>query len=145
MNIISENGERVPMQSQWTGREGALRDLLARAFMEAGLIADTEAATVLDQRCDIAVTEPDNQEECFAIVEVKVADPIRGIGQLFAYAHGQYPRPHLVLIVDEAACNSNLAEMWACVEAGIEMWTVRGERVEHRGRLSDVYERVFGE
>ena len=61
----------------------------------------------------------------FAVIEIKVADPICGIGQLFAYRAGLNGNPHLVLVVSQGAFSSRVR--YACLEAGIECWTVRGD------------------
>ena len=78
----------------------------------------TEVALGNGGRCDIAVGD---SRELLLIVEVKTADPLRGIGQLFAYRAGWNPKPSVALAVPPAV-SGLAATKAACRESGVELW-----------------------
>ncbi len=57
------------------------------------------------------------------IVEVKIADPVRAIGQLFAYKSGYDPSPTLILAVPERM-QVDLVTLMACEEGNVELWYI---------------------
>ncbi len=119
--------------------EAALRDALATYLVEHGLSASTEVRMPGGGRCDIAAGEA---EELQLIVEVKVADPLRGIGQLFAYRSGWQPPPSLVLAVPSRGVDWPSLNI-ACFEAGVELWLVEPDGTPRRvcGPSSATYPR----
>lgn len=108
--------------------EAVLRDGLAQYLAEHGLNTRTEAQMPVGGRCDIAAGAA---EELQLIVEVKVADPLRGIGQLFSYKSGWYPKPSLALAIPSEGVDW-LPLNIACFEAGVELWLVEPDGSPHR-------------
>jgi hypothetical protein len=106
----------------WSGWEFVLQDKLRQELRAAGFRVVSEGRLFHRGRYDLAVLDPDNPESnlAFAIIEIKVEDPIRGIGQLFGYRAGLKGDPHLVLVTVAQAWGA--VELWACHEAGIEAW-----------------------
>lgn len=108
--------------------ESALRDGLARYLSRRGLEVRTEAPMPGGGRCDIAAG---TAEGPYLIVEVKVADPLRGIGQLFAYGSGWRPKPSLALAVPSEGVDWTPLNI-ACFEAEIELWLVEPDGKPYR-------------
>ena len=120
--VLRANAAREPLSGAPLSKrdEAVLRDGLARRLAEHGLNTRTEAQMPGGGRCDIAAS---TAEELQLIVEVKVADPLRGIGQLFHYRSGWYPKPSLVLAIPSEGVDWPPLNM-ACFEAGVELWLV---------------------
>lgn len=91
------------------------RDYLAQKLRAGGLQVTTEVQMPISGICDIVVWANELPKQ---LIEVKIADPIRAVGQLLAYGEQWYPRPTLVLattVYDELC-------VLACKSAGIEFW-----------------------
>lgn len=74
-------------------REATLRNGLF-LYLRANRIRSEMEMQMLQGRCDIAVGDRSGVK---ILIEVKIADPIRGIGQLFGYSWGVSPMPLKVL------------------------------------------------
>lgn len=128
--VLRANAAREPLSGAPPSKrdEAALRDGLARHLAEHGLNTRTEAQMPGGGRCDIAAG---TAEELQLIVEVKVADPLRGIGQLFSYRSGWYPKPSLALAIPSEGVDWPPLNL-ACFEAGVELWLVEPDGSPHR-------------
>ncbi len=108
--------------------EAALHDGLARYLGEHGFAVRTEAPMSGGGRCDIAADEAGDVQ---LIVEVKVADPLRGIGQLSLYGSGWHPKPSLALAVPCDGVDWPMLNI-ACFGAEVELWLVETDGSPHR-------------
>jgi hypothetical protein len=115
--------------------EFALQQELSVELWQRGFRISPEQRLFHGGRLDLAVMLPGSLR-AFALIEIKVAEPMCGIGQLFAYRAGLKGDPHLVLVIDSAAYHPMVG--WACKEASVECWTAHGEL------LSPVFRHVTG-
>lgn len=108
--------------------EEAVQTFLFNQLCERGFWATRELQVVPRDRVDIAV-QPNSLFDLLAFFEVKVADPIRGVGQLLSYRGSWHPRPHCVLVVHWSAFNSQTVR--ACQQAEVEMWILRQSGLQY--------------
>jgi hypothetical protein len=113
--------------------EGALRRLIANSErvlqnqLEAelnrrGFETIREMVVVPRDRVDVAVY-PNSDLQVLTLIEVKTADPIRGVGQVLSYKVGAGEPTHCVLVIDRKVFNSQVVR--ACTAAEIELWAMR--------------------
>lgn len=99
--------------------EADMRDSLAERLAGFGFSIEIEANSA-GGRCDIKATMDDSPG---LLIETKISDPIRGVGQLFGYRWDYDPKPTMVLAVPKAISVNRL--LWlSCLEAGVELWLV---------------------
>lgn len=107
-----------------------VRALVVR-ITDRGYHVSLEARSLTGGACDIAIYRPDPavplaRGPLFALVEAKVADPLKGIGQLHSYAAGIDPRPGLILAVPRELDSPRLRH--ACESTGVTLWSVDATR-----------------
>ncbi len=127
-NLADDTAEAPDDASTPLVAEATLRDSLAADLRQEGHTVYTEVIVGNGGRCDIAVG---NEHELRLIIEVKTSDPLKGIGQLFAYRAGWDPKPDVALAVP-ANVGGLAATKAACREAGVELWVVRPDSTVER-------------
>lgn len=99
--------------------EADMRDSLAERLAGFGFSIEIEANSA-GGRCDIKAAMDGSPG---LLIETKIADPIRGVGQLFGYRWDYDPKPTMVLAVPKAISVNRL--LWlSCLESGVELWLV---------------------
>lgn len=99
--------------------EDELQARLRRALRSRSLQVQTEFRAGTTGYVDLFVWD-DGADPCSALVEVKVADASRGIGQLHLYRTAFDTDPALVLAVRADAVTKNLRQ--ACQRTGVILW-----------------------
>lgn len=99
--------------------ERALHDELEELLNERGFETVREMVVKPRDRVDLAII-PNDQHNLRAIIELKTADPIRGVGQVLSYQVGVPELAHRVLVIDGEVLNGQVAR--ACAVAEIELW-----------------------
>lgn len=117
---LANTDELLEQREPRKGSERTMQEDLAHELDDNGFLVEMEHVVPPRDRVDIAVFPNDTYDAC-ALIELKTADAIRGIGQLLSYSFSVPVKPHLVLVVSWPAFTSQTAR--ACKVAGIEMWT----------------------
>ena len=99
-----------------------LQNQLVAELNRRGFETTQEMVVIPRDRVDVAVY-PNSSLQVLTLIEVKTADPIRGVGQILSYQLGVGQPTHRVLVIDREAFNSQVAR--ACTVAGIELWVMR--------------------
>ncbi len=95
--------------------EFILRDHLAQKLRDDGFQVSIEVGMPVCGRCDIVIWGNGLPTH---LIEVKVVNPIQGVGQLLAYGSQWKHKPRLILATTLA---DRLCEL-ACEAVGIELW-----------------------
>lgn len=103
--------------------EADLRDKLAAYLHRRGLRTVKEGR-VFGGYIDLTVVEGG---QAVALIETKVVEPMKGIGQLFGYRSGVKGSPTMVLAVPLELEGVTDLLISACQEADIELWMVEGD------------------
>lgn len=98
--------------------ERALQDRLQEELSLRGFETTREMVVVPRDRVDLAV-HPGSGLQILTLIEVKTADPIRGVGQVLSYQVGVGQPVHCVLVTSWEAFNSQVSR--ACTVAEIEL------------------------
>lgn len=117
---------KIELEQPRRSDEAKLRDALAFHLQQCGFTVATEAA-IPGGRCDIFAATDDGID---LLVEVKVTDPIRAVGQLYGYSHGRATAPTKILALPSGFEISRLLTL-ACLEANIEVWLIDANGTPH--------------
>jgi hypothetical protein len=109
-------------------RERVLQDELEAELNRRGFETVREMLVVPRDRVDVAVY-PNSDLQVLTLIEVKTADPIRGVGQVLSYKTGAGEPTHCVLVIDWDVFNSQVAR--ACHAAEIEFWVMREGKFDY--------------
>lgn len=101
--------------------ERVLQDRLQTELNLRGFETTQEMVVVPRDRVDVAV-HPGSGLQVLTLIEVKIADPIRGVGQVLSYQVGVGQPVHCVLVTSWEAFNSQVSR--ACTVAEIELWVM---------------------
>lgn len=108
--------------------EKVLHDELEEMLIEQGFDTIREMVVKPRDRVDLAIV-PNDRHDLRAIIELKTADPIRGVGQVLSYQVGVPEFAHRVLVIDGEVLNGQVAR--ACAVAEIELWAYMAEEFRH--------------
>jgi hypothetical protein len=109
-------------------KERVLQGQLAAELNRRGFETLREMIVVPRDRVDVAVP-PSGDLQVLTLIEVKLADPIRGVGQVLSYRVGAGEPTHCVLVIGWDVFNSQVAR--ACTAAEIELWVMRKGEFEY--------------
>lgn len=115
-------GDQSPVRHLIANSERELQDQLEAELNRRGFETIREMVVVPRDRVDVAVY-PNSDLPMLALIEVKTADPIRGVGQVLSYRVGAGEPTHCVLVIDRKVFNSQIAR--ACTAAEVELWDMR--------------------
>jgi hypothetical protein len=114
--------DQSPIRRLIANSERELQDQLEADLNRRGFETLNEMVVVPRDRVDVAVY-PNSDLPMLALIEVKTADPIRGVGQVLSYQVGAGEPTHCVLVTDWGVFNSQVAR--ACTASGVELWAMR--------------------
>lgn len=100
--------------------EAELRDALATYLDQRGMTTAKEAK-VMGGYIDIAAL---HNRKPVAIIETKITEPMKGIGQLFGYRFGVKGTPTMVLALPLRSELLTDLLINACQEADVELWAI---------------------
>jgi hypothetical protein len=103
-------------------KERVLQDQLVAELNRRGFESLREMVVVPRDRVDVAVP-PSGDLQVLTLIEAKIADPVRGVGQVLSYRVGAGEPTHCVLVIGWDVFNSQVAR--ACTAAEIELWVMR--------------------
>jgi hypothetical protein len=102
--------------------ERVLQDRLEAELNQREFQTAREMVVVPRDRVDVAVY-PNSSLQVLTLIEVKTADPIRGVGQILSYQDGVGEPTHRVLVIDDDVFSSQVVR--ACAVGEIELWIAR--------------------
>lgn len=110
----------------WRGNEVGLQNGLCSIFKASGYSVSKEERINVG-RTDIIVDL--GREFVPAIIEVKVNDPLRGVGQLLSYARRTEQGHYYEMLLVSEWSKVDFALWKACIGAGVELWAADGRRL----------------